>query len=91
LLQLGVSVIVKRFVSLQFLNLTQSVGLLGRGINPSQGFNLFGKRDSFGDETEDEKLILTYHLSWKVFTVFKWLGIGKKCSFINTVMKIRIV
>jgi hypothetical protein len=27
----------KRFVSLQFLNLRQSVGLLGRGINQSQG------------------------------------------------------
>jgi hypothetical protein len=27
---------VKRFVSLQFLNLRQSVGLLGRGISPSQ-------------------------------------------------------
>jgi hypothetical protein len=28
---------VKRFVSLQFLNLRQSIGLLGRGISPSQG------------------------------------------------------
>jgi hypothetical protein len=28
---------VKRFVSLLFLNLRQSVGLLGRGISPSQG------------------------------------------------------
>jgi hypothetical protein len=28
---------VKRFVSLQFLNVRQSVGLLGRGISPSQG------------------------------------------------------
>jgi hypothetical protein len=28
---------VERFVSLQFLNLRQSVGLLGRGISPSQG------------------------------------------------------
>jgi hypothetical protein len=28
---------VKRFVPLQSLNLRQSVGLLGRGINPSQG------------------------------------------------------
>jgi hypothetical protein len=28
---------VKRFVSLQFLNLRQLVGLLGRGISPSQG------------------------------------------------------
>jgi hypothetical protein len=28
---------VKRFVSLQFLNLIQSVGLFGRGISPSQG------------------------------------------------------
>jgi hypothetical protein len=28
---------VKRFVSLQVLNLRQSVGLLGRGISPSQG------------------------------------------------------
>jgi hypothetical protein len=28
---------VKRFVSLQFLNLRHSVGLLGRGISPSQG------------------------------------------------------
>jgi hypothetical protein len=28
---------VKRFFSLQFLNLRQSVGLLGRGISPSQG------------------------------------------------------
>jgi hypothetical protein len=28
---------VKRFVSLQFLNLTQSVGLRGRRISPSQG------------------------------------------------------
>jgi hypothetical protein len=28
---------VKRFVSLQFLNLRQSVGLLGREISPSQG------------------------------------------------------
>jgi hypothetical protein len=27
----------KRFVSLQFLNLRQSVGLLGRGMSPSQG------------------------------------------------------
>jgi hypothetical protein len=27
----------KRFVSLQFLNLRHSVGLLGRGISPSQG------------------------------------------------------
>jgi hypothetical protein len=27
---------VKRFVSLQFLNLRQTVGLLGRGISPSQ-------------------------------------------------------
>jgi hypothetical protein len=27
----------KRFVSLQFLNLEKSVGLLGRGISPSQG------------------------------------------------------
>jgi hypothetical protein len=31
---------VKHFVSLQFLNLRQSVGLLGRGINPSQGLYL---------------------------------------------------
>jgi hypothetical protein len=28
---------VKRFVSLQFLNLRESVGLLGQGISPSQG------------------------------------------------------
>jgi hypothetical protein len=28
---------VKRFVSLQFLNLRQSVGLFGRGISPTQG------------------------------------------------------
>jgi hypothetical protein len=28
---------VKRFISLQFLNLRQSVGLLGRGISPTQG------------------------------------------------------
>jgi hypothetical protein len=28
---------VKRFVSLQFLDLRESVGLLGRGISPSQG------------------------------------------------------
>jgi hypothetical protein len=28
---------VKRFVSLQFLILRQSVGVLGRGITPSQG------------------------------------------------------
>jgi hypothetical protein len=28
---------VKRFVSLQFLNLRQSVGLLGRGNSPTQG------------------------------------------------------
>jgi hypothetical protein len=28
---------VKHFISLQFLNLRQSVGLLGRGISPSQG------------------------------------------------------
>jgi hypothetical protein len=28
---------IKRFVSLQFLNLRQSVGLLVRGINPTQG------------------------------------------------------
>jgi hypothetical protein len=28
---------VKRFVSLQFLNLRQSIGLLTRGISPSQG------------------------------------------------------
>jgi hypothetical protein len=28
---------VKRFVSLQFLNLRKSVGLLGRGIRPKQG------------------------------------------------------
>jgi hypothetical protein len=31
---------VKRFISLQFLNLRQSVGLLGWGISPSQGRNL---------------------------------------------------
>jgi hypothetical protein len=31
---------VKRLVSLQFLNLRQSVGLLGRGISPSQGHYL---------------------------------------------------
>jgi hypothetical protein len=31
---------VKRFVSLQFLNLRQAVGLLGREISPSQGRNL---------------------------------------------------
>jgi hypothetical protein len=28
---------VKRFVSIQFLNFGQSVGLLGQGISPSQG------------------------------------------------------
>jgi hypothetical protein len=28
---------VKRFISFHFLNLRQSVGLLGRGIGPSQG------------------------------------------------------
>jgi hypothetical protein len=28
---------VKHFVSLQFLNLRHSVGLLGRGISPTQG------------------------------------------------------
>jgi hypothetical protein len=28
---------VKRFVSLQFLNFIQSVGLLARGMSPSQG------------------------------------------------------
>jgi hypothetical protein len=27
----------KRFVSLQFLKLTQSTGLLGRGMSPTQG------------------------------------------------------
>jgi hypothetical protein len=32
---------VKRFVSLQFLNLRQSVGHLGRGISPSQGLYLY--------------------------------------------------
>jgi hypothetical protein len=31
---------VKRFVSLQFLNLRHSIGLLGRGISPSQCRNL---------------------------------------------------
>jgi hypothetical protein len=31
---------VKRFVSLQFLDLRQSVGLLGRGISPMQGLYL---------------------------------------------------
>jgi hypothetical protein len=31
---------VKRFVSLQCFNLSQSVGLLGRGISPSQGHYL---------------------------------------------------
>jgi hypothetical protein len=31
---------VKRFFSLQFLTLRQSVGLLGRGISPSQGHDL---------------------------------------------------
>jgi hypothetical protein len=32
---------VKRFVSLQFLNLRQSVGLLGQGTSPSQGRYLY--------------------------------------------------
>jgi hypothetical protein len=32
---------VKRFVSLQFLNLGHSVGLLGKGISPSQGRYLY--------------------------------------------------
>jgi hypothetical protein len=31
---------VKRFVSLQFLNLRQLVGVLGRGISPLQGRHL---------------------------------------------------
>jgi hypothetical protein len=31
---------VKRFVSLQFLNVRQSIGLLGRGIRPVQGHYL---------------------------------------------------
>jgi hypothetical protein len=35
---------VKLFVSLQFLNLTQTVGLLGRGISPSQGSYLHTNR-----------------------------------------------
>jgi hypothetical protein len=35
---------VKRFVSLQFLNLRQSVGLLGRGISPSQRSYLYKHR-----------------------------------------------
>jgi hypothetical protein len=33
---------VKRFVSLQLLNLRQSLGLLGRGISMSQGLALSG-------------------------------------------------
>jgi hypothetical protein len=32
---------VKRFVSIQFLNLRQSVGFLGRGISPMQGRYLY--------------------------------------------------
>jgi hypothetical protein len=35
---------VKRFVSLQFLNLRQSVGLLGREISPTQGHYLHKHR-----------------------------------------------
>jgi hypothetical protein len=38
---------VKRFVSLQFLNLRQSVGLLGRGISPSQGHFLTQARNKY--------------------------------------------
>jgi hypothetical protein len=37
LLPLGNKALVKRFASLQFLNLRKSVGLLGRVISPSQG------------------------------------------------------
>jgi hypothetical protein len=37
---------VKRFVSLQFLNLIQSVGLLGWGISPSQGRYLYRKTET---------------------------------------------
>jgi hypothetical protein len=40
LLPLSHRACVKRFVSLQFLNITQSVGLLGRGIRPTQGLYL---------------------------------------------------
>jgi hypothetical protein len=37
---------VKRFVSLQFLNLRQSVGLLRRGISPTQGRYLHKHRQT---------------------------------------------
>jgi hypothetical protein len=37
---------VKRFVALQFLNLRQSVGLLRRGISPSQGRYLTNTRNT---------------------------------------------
>jgi hypothetical protein len=40
LLSLGAWASVKRFVSLQFLNLRHSVGFLGRGISLTQGRNL---------------------------------------------------
>jgi hypothetical protein len=40
LLPLGHRASMKRFVSLQFLNLRQSVGLLGLGISPTQGHYL---------------------------------------------------
>jgi hypothetical protein len=39
---------VKRFVSLQFLNMGQSVGLLGRGISPTQGRYLHTHRIKVG-------------------------------------------
>jgi hypothetical protein len=45
LLPLGHRASVKRFVSLQFLNLRHSVGLHGRVISPSQGHYLTQKQN----------------------------------------------
>jgi hypothetical protein len=42
---------VKRFVSLQFLNLRHSVGLLGLGISPSQGRYLTQTQDKHKQTT----------------------------------------
>jgi hypothetical protein len=55
---------VKRFVSLQFLNLRQSVGLLGRGISPWQGRYLTQTQNKY---TQTSMLQVGFQLMIPVF------------------------
>jgi hypothetical protein len=80
---------VKSFVSLQLLNLRQSVGLLGRGISPTQGHYLRkqNKRQISMPSVEFEPTVpvfeqaKTFHALDDGVTVIDLIGLHKTTTF----------